>query len=100
MLRNKVTSKCANLPFSFYYEIRGEKIWANLRIGDNDNYKEKSRQLERHELDTILKVISEVPLCSTPFVNCSKWKDAYIYRCQVFMPMVESFFAEDWDRLL
>ena len=100
MIRNKITSSCAGLPFSFYYEIRGEKIWANLRIGDNDNYKEKSRQLDQRELDTILKVISEIPLTSARFVNPSVGKAAYVYRWQVFMPMVESFFAEDWDRLL
>lgn len=102
MIKCKITKECCGLPFSFYYEIRGERVWASLRIGDDQNFKEKSKDITKDELSTILKVINDIPYCPLErwIAEVEARKNAYVYRWEVFMPMVDSFFTEDWDKLL
>lgn len=105
MIKNKITDNCAGLDFWFYWEQRGDKIWATLHIGTDKNFKEKSRQLTSQELDTIIKVIRGIPENPGRFaIFDSDWGQAryssYMYRWETFIPMVKSFFAEDWTKLL
>ena len=105
MIKNKITQNCAGLDFWFYWEQRGERVWATFHIGDEKNFKQKSREITNDQLDTILNVIRGIP--ENPR-SCSifdpDWGQArynsYCYRWEVFMPLVKSFFAEDWTRLI
>lgn len=106
MLKNKITDNVAGLNFWFYWEQRGERVWATFHIGDEKNFKQKSREITNEELETILKVIKGIP--ENPSSKLSifdyDWGQArynsYCYRWEVFMPLVKSFFAEDWTKLI
>ena len=106
MIKNKISTKCTNIEFWFYWEQRGTKIWGTLHIGDDQNFKEKSKELTQQELDSMLKMIREIPRDEDHLYErfSLEWEQArhnsYKYRWEVFMPMVESFFAEDWTKLI
>lgn len=105
MIKNKISSECAGIHFWFYWEQRGTKIWATLHLGDDHNFKQKSKDLTQQELDSILKMIRDIPINEDHLYPkfTAEWEQArhnrYKYRWEVFMPMVESFFAEDWTKL-
>lgn len=100
MIKNKITSNCAGLDFWFYWEQRGDRIYATFHAGDDNTFTQKSKEITKDQLTTILKTIRDIPVVDNRFElfdldKVDTRQNAYLYKVNTFMPLVSSFFAED-----